>query len=284
MKHILVYLCLFAVSSGMALSPLGIQNEITSKTREVAIRSFRLPKDLVVSPKEFKEIVEDQLCERYSVYQDGDKVELVEVSAWVGDLGAPHLTKTKDAKRVPISTSIEVIEAVSDSIYKVTHLIDRKHGLDYPLIYVKVPEGISFEAGEVVECSLVWRSSVTTLPKAGMLPHASYEMLTATEAEKWRKAVARDFYNACKQGETFLVKLPTHELACPGCDGEGYDKEAYAKLQESIKSKKVTMKNSLSSDSAMIRLNRAAKNKPQCKVCKGKKHLPIGEFNLLKLK
>lgn len=284
MKHVLVYLCLFAVSSVMAMIPLGIQNEINAKTREVAIRSFRLPKDLKVSPKDFKEIVEDQLCERYYVYQDGDKVEFVEISAWDGKIGAPYLKKTNDARRVPFSASIEIVESVSDSVYKATHLIERKGGLDYPLICVKVPEGVSFEKGEVVECSLVWRSVVTTLPQTGILPHASYELLPATEAEKWRKAVARDFYDACKKGESFLVKLPTHELECPGCDGEGYDKVAYAKLQESIKNKKITMKNSLSTDSAAMRLNRAAKNKPKCKICKGKKHLPIGEFNRLKLK
>jgi uncharacterized protein YdaT len=150
------------------------------------------------------------------------------------------------------------------------------------LVYIKLPEGVSYASGEKVSCALLLekREAFTAKLPIGV---KTYQMLSEQDAKAWYKPTIKDLCKAYASGKTFLVKTKTHKVTCNVCNGSGVDKVQMAKMEKEIKASKVSKRSMLSSESKDSRLRQMNRNKPKCKGCEGKKYLLLEEFRNLNI-
>lgn len=274
------------ISVCLGLSGLTWAQADASDINEVLLRSFRLPKKIAVSPREFRELAEEQLCGHYYMHEvDGKKV-VVPVKQWEENIdpfqqkSSIRHTTTVNAKMVPIEAKLEIIKAIADGEYRATQLEPVAPGKSHPLVFITVPDGVTYASGDIVECKLLPESQTAFEAE---LPRTlnTYRVLSKEEASRWWKASAKDLFFAYKDGATFLVKVRAHRSKCSGCDGTGVDQEEYEKIIEEIKAQKVSKRNMLSSDSTEMKLKKASRNKPKCEQCKGTRFFFLEEFRKL---
>ncbi len=273
MKHVLVlFVSLFSVVV------LG-----STEARNWLIRSFRMMEDLSVNPKMFKTLAEEQLCKRYYVHMVDGKVLLVPLKEWkesiTFDVSTIDCVDTKEKASVPFSYVFEVIEATEVGEYRVTQLEPKKLTFQ-PIAYVKVPEGKSFQKGDVVTCKVLPLARGEMVSKTGSFD--AYRMLSEEEADSWREASAGDLYNAYKAGATFVVKTRTHKVDCTACKGSGVDQLRYQQEVQKIERKASPKRRSLKEPSKSDLLKALNKKKPSCKACKGARTIMMEEFRRLK--
>lgn len=273
-KWFLVCLCLGCITSLMA-----------SEAKEMLLRSFRLPEAFAVKPRVFRDLAEEQLCERYYIHVvDGKKV-VVPSKEWVESINIYQqsvisLSDTVSAKMIPIEAKLEVIKEVAKGEYRATLLEPVVDGHSKPLVFVKVPEGVNFTVGDVEECKLLMEArNAFKAEIPAMLK--TYRVLPEDEAKRWWKASAKDLYLAYKEGTKFLVKVKAHRVKCETCDGSGIDRMEYERRVEEIKAEKSSTRNVLSSDSTRTKLKKLNQNKPKCEACDGERFFYTEVFRKL---
>ncbi|MDO5462990.1 MAG: hypothetical protein Q4F99_05865 [bacterium] len=262
----------------------GIVGEVSAQSvlqvqREVLTRSFRLPTTMSVEKDAFKEIAEKQLCDRYYLYSKEGKWSLVEIKRWEeGLFGLINCKPTGVV--VPTEVTLEMVAKVDEGMYTATQLEPKTKWRRLPLVYVEVLSGMTYTPGEIVTCGVVPRKRSMLKDKVPM-GAKGYQMLPEATCAAWRKPTAEDLYRAYQAGYPFLVKTETRRMVCPVCEGGGIDEKRYEKIVASIKQREQRKKTS--SSSMDEKLQKAQKNKPLCKTCKGKKHLLLDEFRLLSI-